>query len=158
GLSPRVSATSAQPPTGIVSGDTAATAPPASSASPRSSADLQRLKARVDERWRVVRTRDGLVLMPRQNRSRAVGVELSRDQILIDGQPVTGSELRARVGGDAESLIALSYLDGATRADLFAPPSDAPAPQVSSPPDTPPLPRSIARRHGARVRLGSSLV
>jgi hypothetical protein len=119
-------------------------------------ADLRRLRARVEERWRVVRTRDGLVLVSRRGGARAAGVELIRDQVLVDGRSVSGAELRQRLGSDAEVILALSYLDSGTREALFdgtrSEAAPAPVPPATTGPTEP-----VRQRHGARVRLGSDV-
>ena len=45
-------------------------------------------------------------------------VELSGPTIAIDGTPVTGAELRERLGSDGDLVLQLSYLDTAARRSL----------------------------------------
>lgn len=130
--------------------------------------DRTRLRTRLEERWRVVLVRDGLVLVPRRMSSRVRGVEIAGSAVAIDGRAVTGAELRERLGADAEAVLALTYLAPADRRALFE------APAVASPPGdrvgadrpgtlpVPPVERPELRRGGrqggARVRIGSDLV
>jgi hypothetical protein len=115
-----------------------------------------RLRARVLERWRVVPTREGLVLVPRQPSSRTQGVELAGDQIYLNGEPVSGGELRSRLGTDAEVVLALSYLDQAARRSLFA---DEQSQAARPAPGEVEGPAVVVRRgrYGARVRIGGPL-
>ncbi len=124
---------------------------------------LQRLKGRVEERWRIVRVREGLVLVPRRSSEKLRGIELTRNEVLVDGLPVTGAELRERLGGDGETILSLSYLDEATRLALFEPAARTAAPVAMSPSLSGPAsspqsdPAFHERRRGARVRIGSNV-
>ncbi len=124
---------------------------------------LLRLKSRVEERWRVVRVREGLVLVPRRGGEKLRGIELTGDEILIDGRAATGAEIRERLGGDADAVLGLSYLDESTRHGLFAPvtqsarPTEPPPVAAHDPSQQEELGRFPDRRHGARVRIGSDL-
>lgn len=135
---------------------------------PASTIDRIRLRARLEERWRVVLVREGLVLVPRRTGSRVRGVEIAGGTVAIDGQVVTGAELRERLGADAEAVLALTYLDPADRRALFEAPAAIPPPEdragaeragiISAPPvERPELGRGV-RHRGARVRIGSDLV
>jgi len=129
----------------------------------RPAADRTRLRARLEERWRVVLVRDGLVLVPRRPGSSLRGVEIAGGTVMIDGRPVTGGELRERLGADAETVLALTYLDPADRRALFdAPAADRAgadrADTVAAALPERPDPRRAMRHRGARVRIGSDLV
>jgi hypothetical protein len=120
---------------------------------------LERLRARVLERWRVIELREGLVLVPRRARDGVRGVELTGDQLYVDGRPVSGAELRSLLGGDAETVLSLSFVDADTRSRLFGQESsrgrDAAAVE-------PPWDRTsstvVVHNRGARVRIGGNLV
>jgi hypothetical protein len=114
----------------------------------------RRLRARVEERYRVVQTRDGFVFVPRRAHAEVRGIELTGDQLLLDGRPVSGAELRTRLGADADVLLTLSYLDVRDRQALFG--EEQAAAAASEPQDASPG-VSRGRRQGARIRIGSDL-
>jgi hypothetical protein len=124
------------------------------------------LKAQVVERYRVLVIRDGIVLTPRAGSGSAV--EITAEGIALDGQPVSGRELRDRLGPDASLVLQLSYTDNieALRAAFGAPQAAAPpatevlpAPQPPAPPEPPAAPaedpdeRRWTRSGSSRVRV-----
>ena len=125
---------------------------------------LRALRSRIEGRFNVVPITDGIALTPKSRMGDVRMIEVSDRGIAINGTSVTGSELRERVGSEAESILRLSYLDTAPRRTLFAPaPPSAPStrePQVErprepEPPEAPEPPR-IARgreQSGDRVRV-----
>lgn len=130
------------------------------------------LRADVERAFDVLPLRDGIALRPRASGATVRSVELTGDAIAIDGQPVTGVELRARLGADADLVLKLSYLADAERRALFgfpataaaaqpAPPAAPQPPSVATPPAAPPPPRpprpARDRRSGDRVRIGGSV-
>jgi hypothetical protein len=132
------------------------------------------LKRAVERRFDVLPLRDGLALRPKVPVAGVRSVEITGGTIAIDGQPATGSELRARLGADADSILQLSYLSDAARVALFAatpvtpvapaPPAAPSAPAVEAPPapvEPPPPPRPRRprpdRRNGDRVRIGGDV-
>ena len=79
------------------------------------------------------------------------------DTIAVNGVPVTGRELRDRVGADADAILRLSYLDADARRDLFAAAAPEQQPRRRSVPRPNPSPRSSRRRRApeaARRRTG----
>jgi hypothetical protein len=135
-------------------------------AAAQSGADLAR---DIERRFDVLLLREGVVLQPK-NASRGYrSIEVTDAGIAIDGQPVTGSELRDHLGPDAELVLRLSYLDAGARRELFARRVPAereapPAPAVVVPPPIPeaplpptPRPRRDGGRSGDRVRFGGSV-
>jgi len=75
------------------------------------SAAESRLKQQVESRFTVVPTRGGIILVPRVARSGVQSIEIAGGGVAIDGRLVTGTELRSRLGSDAEAVAALSYVD-----------------------------------------------
>jgi hypothetical protein len=132
--------------------------------------DPATLRAQIERRYEALPLRDGVALRPRSATGGVRSVEVAGGTIAIDGQPVTGAELRARLGADADLVLQLSYLDDAQRRALFgtpvapapaaAPtqpaPSAAPAAPDIPPPPAPPRP-ARERRGGDRVRFGGSI-
>lgn len=135
------------------------------------------LKRSVERNFEVLPLRDGLALRPKSPLGGVRSIEISGGTIAIDGQPATGSELRARLGTGADAVLQLSYLTDAERRTLFVAPSDAqppapstpyapapPSPQIA-PPDQPREPDSpvrtrrprTGRRSNDRVRVGGAV-
>jgi hypothetical protein len=131
------------------------------------------LRARIETRYEIIPLRDAIGLRPKSRGAGIRMIEVSDEGISIDGSPVSGRELRDRVGSDADSIIQLSYLDPPRRreflgiADRVVPPAGPPPAEAPAPPrvQEPPLPtaperdRSRPRRQrvGDRVRVMGSV-
>jgi hypothetical protein len=130
----------------------------------------EELRRQVERRFDVLVVRDGLALRPQSSIRGVRTIEVRGGEIVIDGAPATGAELRDRLGADADLVIQLSYLDVESQRKLFdqsgggqtvteppAPPAppDAAPPQPPEPPEPPEPTR--ARRSGDRVRIGGSI-
>lgn len=140
------------------------------------------LAARVQDRFTVLPVQNGIVLTPKRPRGDIRSIELSGGTVAVNGAVVTGSEVRERLGNDADLVLALSYLDPATRARLFgfeaststpspesSEPSTAPPPAAApvvpeppsttpEPPEPPEAPEPPTRSHrGDQVRFGGSI-
>ena len=109
-------------------------------------------------------------------------IEIDNGVVMTGGVPLSGDELRRRLGADAALVLRLSYLDNRALRRVFAPPPQAPAPPESPatrpppaatvPPAAPPAPASppvfdrpsvaeaerVYRRTGARLAFGKSIV
>lgn len=138
---------------------------------------LGELRDRVERRYQVLPVQNGIVLMPRYRGSDLQSIELADGTIAIDGAPVTGAELRDRVGGDADDITRLSFMNPDARRVLFgigAPPvgaetevaEEAPAPDESAQ-EQRALDRDPAEEDGGatfiseegdQVRVGGSVV
>lgn len=148
----------------------AAAVPPAARAqeSPAVEPVPAAVKQRVLDRYRVLVIRDGVVLTPRTGETRAI--EITGDGIAVDGQPVSGRELREQLGEDASLLLQLSYAEpDALRRAFGAPaaaapevkPAPAPVPQPPAPPE-PPAARDDDHRRwhrsgASRVRIAGGV-
>ncbi len=87
-------------------------------------------------------------------------IEISDGGIAVDGATVSGRELREKVGGDADLIIPLSYLDAAQRRAFVEPTTEAPPEKPREPKkepeadatraDRPAIPR---HRVGERVHI-----
>jgi hypothetical protein len=145
-------------------------------------AEQQALARQIERRFDVLPAQGGVMLRPKTPMRDVRSIQLIDGAIAIDGEPVTGAELRQRLDADADSIIRLSYLDAAAQRALFAPPptsrpapaagDPAPAPPAApaspaspetpsapTPPQTPepnPRPRG-GRSNGDRVRIGGSV-
>jgi hypothetical protein len=145
---------------------------------PGSRPELQQLKTRVGQRFQVLLLRQSFVLVPKAPLKNVGSIELSDGLVLLDGSPVTGLELKQRVGADTDLIVQLSFLDATVRRQLFETPTPAapaePAARAKGVPKTPEPPAvsapSVSRssddesnsrdRHrygGARVRVGGDI-
>jgi len=82
--------------------------------------EQQALRARIEQRYDVVPLSGGVALRPKSPRDDVRLIEIS-DTIAINGVPVSGRELRERVGADADAILRLSYLDAKALGELFGP-------------------------------------
>lgn len=155
----------------------AALAPSLAAAQAPPAAELDALRRDTLARFEVVPLRQGLALVGRGRERR---VEIVDGLVLDRGTPLSGAELRARLGSDAGIVLRLSYLDNVSLRALFAPPPAAaaaaptrpadPAPAAPLPaapaatatapapaPTTPPIATRTYRRSGARIAVGKSI-
>jgi hypothetical protein len=104
------------------------------------------LRSTIRSRFTVLGVTGGLVLVPRSPREGVESVELRGGTVAINGSEVTGSELRERLGRDADAVIELSYLEPDERQRLLLgdrPPADA---TPRAPAVLPPVPEAAPRR------------
>ena len=95
--------------------------------------ELQQLRERAERRFQVIEVRYGMILVPKAERARARTIDLNEGQVVVDGVPLTGRELRERLGDDADLVAQLSFLDAAGRRAFFAGvPAARPAPSGCS--------------------------
>jgi hypothetical protein len=115
------------------------------------------LAQRIDARFEVLAIRDGVVLTPREPIEGVRSIELSNGAISIDGDTVTGAELRSRLGATADLVLQLSYLPIAQQRAIASSSSAAPAPQPPPrQPDT--SSRRGNGRFGGRRSSGTGVV
>ncbi|HVH28850.1 MAG TPA: hypothetical protein VM818_18945, partial [Vicinamibacterales bacterium] len=89
--------------------------------------DRQALARQISQGFDVLPVQAGVVLTPKDPTRGFRSIDLAAGAIAIDGEPVTGSELRRRLGTDADTIIRLSYLDAPELRALFEPPPGQPA-------------------------------
>ena len=106
------------------------------------------LRARLEERYDIVPLSQGIALTPKTRRGDVRLIEIG-DTIAVNGNVVTGRELRDLVGPDADAILRVSYLDPAARRALFAPAVTPEAP----PPESQPRDRRVRRSGSDRVRI-----
>jgi hypothetical protein len=128
--------------------------------------ELQQLRERAERRFQVIEVRRGMILVPKSEAVRARSIDINDGQVIVDGLPITGRELRDRLGDDADLVVRLSFLDAAARRAFFADAVAIPVPPAppAHPEAAPPAPSEegwseVARyRHGgARVRFGGDV-
>lgn len=135
--------------------------------SAQSRTDSATLRADIERRFEVLPISGGVALRPRDTTRGIRSIEVANGPIAVDGEAVTGTELRDKVGADADLILELSYLSAAERRSLFEGPSPAaPPPAVASPPSRPDTdntnpPRSRRSRSSSRsddrVHVGGSV-
>ena len=113
--------------------------------------DRDALRDRLQARFDVVPITGGVALTPKTRRGDIRLIEVS-DAIAINGAFVTGSELRQRLGSDADEILQLSYLDPEARRSMF--PKPGPAPQTPAPrADRDEIRKRRGGSNGDRVRV-----
>ena len=145
--------------------------------SAQDAAERQALARQIEQRFDVLPAQGGVVLRPKTTIRDVRSIQLLDGAIAIDGEPVTGAELRRRLAMDADAIIRLSYLSTADQRALFEPASGPAAPQppaaptapaapaAPEPPQAPEAPRTPnpnprprgGRNGGDRVRIGGSV-
>lgn len=119
------------------------------------------LKRQAVRRFEVVVVRDGLVLRRNAPGSGPRTVEVTGGQIIIDGAPATGAEVREKLRGEADLVLQLSYLTVDEQRSLFSEPGQTAAPTAPAPPPPPDVERpdrpQRSRGQRERIRFGGSV-
>jgi hypothetical protein len=115
----------------------------------------QALRQRVEQRFDVLTVQDGLVLKPKAPVRDVRWVEVTGGTITVNGAPVTGAELRDKVGDDADVVMQLSYLDPAARAAMFRDAGGGPAAEPPAPDRT--TSRENRSSAGGQFKMGGSI-
>jgi len=75
---------------------------------PPTAADV---RGQLQERYDVVTLQQGIALVPLGGGSDIRLIQIVNGVITVDGEPVSGAELRNRIGADADLVLQASYLD-----------------------------------------------
>jgi len=134
------------------------------------------LRTQLASRYDIVALQQGIALVPKAANTRVRMIQVVNGAVTVDGDTLTASQLRDRLGADAPAIVQLTYLSAAEQRQLAAPdsvaaaqpapgttpapgagatPSPAPAVTPALPPETPT--RSVERR-GDIVRIGGGAV
>lgn len=108
------------------------------------------LGARLRTRYDVVALQQGVALVPRGTDSGIRMIQIDGGVVAVDGQTLTGAQLRERLGADADLVVQASYLTPQQQREL----AGAAAPAVV--PEPPPVERTDVTR-GDRVRFGGDV-
>jgi hypothetical protein len=108
------------------------------------------LGARLRERYDVVALQQGVALVPREGGGGIRLIQIEGGVVSIDGQTLTGAQLRDRLGDDADLVLQASYLASQQQRDLAGATGAAGASQP------PPVQRTEVTR-GDRVRFGGDV-
>ena len=71
------------------------------------------VRNQLQERYEVVTLQQGIALVPRRTDTGVRLIQIINGVITVDGEPVSGGELRNRIGADADLVLEASYLDAA---------------------------------------------
>jgi len=118
--------------------------------------DDRALRSRIEDRFDIVPLTDGIALTPKGRRGDVRLIEISNGVITVNGTPVTGRELRDRVGDDADAIVRVSYLSAERRREVFGGPGAKAAPRRDARKAEAEEPSSITRTRrsgGDRVRI-----
>ncbi|MGH9370266.1 MAG: hypothetical protein ACRD15_01910 [Vicinamibacterales bacterium] len=115
--------------------------------------DQQALRTRLEERFDLVPLTNGIGLRPKSSDSDIRLIEISDGPILVNGSPVSGGELRERLGADADAILNLSYLSPEARRALVDPVEKPVEPLESPSPTREPETERPRRSSGDRVRI-----
>src|SRR5688572_3666294 len=85
--------------------------------------DARDLRDDLRQRYDILALQNGVGLVPRDRNSDIRLIEVRDGAVSINGDTVTGRELRDRVGRDADLILRLSYLDAADQRRLATPPA-----------------------------------
>ena len=95
------------------------------------------LKTRLHERFDVVPLQQGVALVPLQASSTMRMIQIVNGVVTVDGESLTGQQLRDRLGADADLVLQTSYLDVQRQRELAGAPSGpSAAPVVLTPEET----------------------
>jgi hypothetical protein len=155
----------------------AAPAPQSAANPPASAAERGELRRSLELRYEVLPVSGGVALKPRQPRAGIRTIEVTGDQVAVNGERVSTRTLRDWLGEDADAILRLQGLSAAEQRQLFEleaePPSEtAPADEAATtsdvdvaetseapePPEPPSAPeRPGGRSSGSRVNVGGSV-
>jgi hypothetical protein len=123
--------------------------------------DTAELRTRLSERYDIVMLQNGIGLVPKQADPRISIIQIRNGAVSINGQELTGRELRDRLGSDADLVLRVTYLDEAQQRQLAAGEPAAPAaaqPAASEPAPSQPAATTPGRRRvGEIVRVGGNV-
>ena len=136
----------------------------------RQAGDAAALRDRVRARYDIVALQQGVALVPKQQSPSIRIIEIRNGAVAINGEEVTGRQLRDRLGADADTILNISYLNAADQRALAgaaaaaaAGTGPAAAPSVPATPAPVPAPADQTpnrdddarrgRRSGDRVRV-----
>jgi cytoskeletal protein CcmA (bactofilin family) len=116
----------------------AAPSPQSPDRPPVTSQERSDLRRALESRYEVLPVSGGVVLKPRQPKAGIRTIEVTGDEIAVNGERVNANILRDWVGADADAVVRLQGLSAADQRQLFgltgeaAAAAPAPAPEVSN--------------------------
>src|SRR5262245_17901675 len=114
------------------------------------------LGTRLRERYDVVALQQGVALVPRDTGSAVRMIQVVDGVVNVDGETLTGQQLRDRLGSDADLVLQVSYLSSQQQRELAGAVPAPPLPGASAPQPNEPVQRTDVVR-GDRVRFGGDV-
>jgi len=99
----------------------------------QSTPGITELRDQLRARYDIVALQDGIGLVPRQRLGGIRMIEIRAGAVAVDGVPLTGGELRQKVGADADVILKVTYLDAVAQRELAAVAGASPAPAAPVP-------------------------
>jgi hypothetical protein len=118
-------------------------------------AALQTLRQQLERRFDVLTVQDSLVLKPKSPVPDVRWVEVTGGTISVNGAPVSGAELKDKLGGDADVVVQLSYLDPDARAAMFRDAGGGPPAEPSTSNQT--KSRESRSADGGQFKMGGTI-
>ena len=106
------------------------------------------LATRLRDRYDIVALQRGVALVPRAADGGVRMIQIVDGVVTIDGETLTGAQLRNRLGGDADLVLQVSYLNLEQQRDL------ASVQPAGAQPSAPPVVERSRVTRGDRVRFG----
>jgi hypothetical protein len=114
------------------------------------------LATRLRERYDVVALQQGVAFVPRDTGSAVRMIQVVDGVVNVDGETLTGQQLRDRLGSDADLVLQVSYLSSQQQRELAGAVPAPPLPGASAPQPNEPVQRTDVVR-GDRVRFGGDV-
>jgi hypothetical protein len=114
------------------------------------------LGVKLRERYDVVALQQGVALVPRESGSAVRMIQIVDGVVNVDGETLTGQQLRDRLGSDADLVLQVSYLNSQQQRELAGAAAAPTLPAAPAPPQKEPIERSEVVR-GDRVQFGSDV-
>lgn len=112
---------------------------------------VEQLRAEIAERYSLVDIEGGVALVPRESDAGFRIIEIVDGVVEVDGEALTGQQLGARLGEDADLVLRVTYLSADDQTNLTRPEPEAVQPDID---DQRPRP---SVRNGDLVRVGGSI-
>jgi len=79
------------------------------------------LRTQLASRYDIVALQQGIALVPKAANTRVRMIQVVNGAVTVDGDTLTASQLRDRLGADAPAIVQLTYLSAAEQRQLAAP-------------------------------------
>jgi hypothetical protein len=119
----------------------------------RQAGDAASLRDQLRGRYDVLSLQDGVGLVPRNRDAGIRIIEVRNGIVSVDGQALTGGELRGKLGADTDLILRVTYLDAAQQRLLAGDAQGVAAPQPATPPQGDTAPQRRRSRGGEIVRI-----
>src|SRR5689334_16925971 len=114
------------------------------------------LRSQLRERYDLVALQRGVALVPREAGGSVRMIQIVDGVVTVDGETLTGGQLRQRLGRDAELVLQVSYLDTARQREIASGTPEAPGARSTETPAAVVVERTDVRR-GDVFRLGGNV-